>query len=133
MTFYNFYYYVPKSHLESTKTAIFKAGAGIINNYSCCSWETKGEGQFYPEKNSNPYVGTKEKITKVSEYKVETICHKKNLVKIINALKKAHPYEEPAYGAVKLELPITTSPSKSIDAGVRVGKKSVKTLPGKKY
>jgi len=64
-SFYYFYYYTPKSHLKITKQAIFAAGAGLIGNYSCCSWETKGAGQFKPELGSNPayrvqpYIGAK--------------------------------------------------------------------------
>lgn len=102
MVIYYLYYYVPKSHLEKTKTAIFKAGAGNINNYSCCCWQTKGQGQFFPLKNSNPFLGTKGKISRVVEYKVETVCEKRHLTKVIAALKKAHPYEEPALGAILL-------------------------------
>ncbi|EKE00648.1 MAG: hypothetical protein ACD_21C00298G0002 [uncultured bacterium] len=97
-----FYYYVPKSHLESTKKAIFSAGAGRMGNYSCCSWETKGIGQFKPEPRSNAYVGKIGKITVVSEYKVETICQLSKISRIIKALKKSHPYEHPAFGVLKL-------------------------------
>ena len=38
--------YVPSSHLEIVKSAIFTAGAGTIGAYSHCSWEVKGFGQF---------------------------------------------------------------------------------------
>lgn len=100
---YNIYYYVPESHLEQTKTAIFAAGAGKIGNYSCCSWEVKGQGQFRPEDGSDPYIGKLGKIEKVLEYKVETICDGEHLKQIIAALKAAHPYEQPAYGIIKLE------------------------------
>lgn len=31
-------YYVPESHLEITKEAIFKAGAGKVGEYSKCCW-----------------------------------------------------------------------------------------------
>lgn len=102
--FYYFYYYVPKSHLAITKKAIFAAGAGRVGNYSCCSWQTKGVGQFKPELNSNAYIGKVGKITKVEEYKVETLCHFSKIKAVINALQKSHPYELPAWGLVKLEV-----------------------------
>ena len=35
-------YYVPESHLESTKQSIFAAGAGGIGNYEQCAWQVKG-------------------------------------------------------------------------------------------
>ena len=43
-------YYVPESHLESTKLAIFEAGAGGIGNYEHCGWQVLGTGQFKPVK-----------------------------------------------------------------------------------
>ncbi len=100
---YQFYYFVPKSHLEKTKTAIFKAGAGNIGGYSCCSWQTKGIGQFKPSAQNKPYLGKTGKISKVIEYRVETICSKNKIKAIIAALKKDHPYEYPAFGFIKLD------------------------------
>lgn len=103
ITNYHFYYFVPKSHLEQTKQAIFEAGAGNIGNYSSCSWQTKGTGQFRAEASSNPYLGKIGKINSVEEYRVETICPSKLRHKVLDALKKSHPYDEPAYGFIKLE------------------------------
>lgn len=97
-----FYYYVPKSHLEVTKRAIFTAGAGQIDNYSCCAWQTKGTGQFRPGTGSNAYIGKIDKTTQVIEYKVETICPTSKIPQVIAALKKSHPYETPAFGIIKL-------------------------------
>lgn len=99
-----FYYYVPKSHLEATKKAVFTAGAGKMGNYSCCAWQTKGTGQFKPEPKSNAYIGKIGKLSKVIEYKVEVICHISSIKKVIKALKKSHPYEHPAFGVLKLTI-----------------------------
>lgn len=104
MQYYKFFYHVPESHLEATKKAIFDAGAGKMGNYSCCSWEVKGLGQFCPEAGSNPYLGKLGKIEKVIEYKVETICSAECIGQVITALKTAHPYEHPAYGIIKIEF-----------------------------
>ena len=100
---YQFYYYVPKSHLTITKNAIFAAGAGNIGNYSCCAWQTKGLGQFKPDPKSKAYIGKIGKITKVFEYKVETICNYTKIKTITKALKKSHPYEHPAFGFIKID------------------------------
>lgn len=96
------YYYVPRSHLEITKKAIFAAGAGNIGNYSHCAWQTKGTGQFKPGSPSNPYIGKKGKVSKVIEYKVETVCTPATIKNVIKALKNSHPYEHPALGVLKL-------------------------------
>ena len=95
--------FVPKTHLEIVKNAIFEAGAGAIGNYSNCSWEILGEGQFTPFNGSNAFIGEINKLEKVAEYKVETICENEHIHQVILALKKAHPYETPAYEVWKLE------------------------------
>ena len=103
MAHYHFYYYVPESHLQITKEAVFAAGAGKIKKYTACAWETKGQGQYRPEEGSNPYRGTQGIVEKVAEYKVETFCEEKHLAAVVNALKSSHPYENVAYGIIKLE------------------------------
>jgi structural toxin protein (hemagglutinin/hemolysin) RtxA len=99
---YQLYFYVPESHLEAVKNAIFKAGAGQIGNYSHCAWQARGEGQFLPLPGSNPHLGTALELTKVVEYKVETACDEACLSTVIAALKAAHPYETPAFGVTKV-------------------------------
>jgi hypothetical protein len=94
-------FYVPEKNKEEVKQALFDAGAGKFNNYDCCSWETKGTGQFRPLENSKPHLGTQNSLEKVGEYKVEMVCNKKYLDKIIETLLTAHPYEEVAYHILK--------------------------------
>ena len=99
---FHFYVYVPEVAREKVKTAIFEAGAGKIDTYSCCAWQTKGNGQFKPESGSHPYVGSTSRIESVVEYKVETICSFEKLPAVVAAMKSAHPYETPAYGCIQL-------------------------------
>lgn len=99
---YHLYFYVPKSHLEKVKNAIFEAGAGKMGNYDKCSWQTEGLGQFCPLGNSNPHIGAIGNIETVVEYKVETVVAGSIADKVIKALKSAHPYETPAFGLVEL-------------------------------
>ena len=94
---YKIEYYVPESHLEITQKALFNAGAGHIGNYDSCCWTTFGTGQFRPLDGSSPYQGKTNIIEKVKEYKVELICAEKFLKTSIKAMRKAHPYETPAY------------------------------------
>ena len=95
--------FIPESHLESVKSAMFNAGAGKIGDYDCCSWQTLGQGQFRPLANSNPYIGRQDNIELVNEYKIEMVCEDDLVTTVIGALKQAHPYEEPAYDVWKLE------------------------------
>ena len=95
--------HIPETHLELVKNAIFAAGAGKVGNYSHCAWQVLGEGQFLPLANSNAFIGTVNQLEKVAEYKVETICNDSCIHQVIEALKKAHPYETPSYQVWPLE------------------------------
>lgn len=100
---YLLFFLVPETHLEVTKNAIFAVGAGSVDHYSHCAWQTLGEGQFKPLAGSNPYLGELNKLARVPEYKVEIICTKEQIEAAVAALKKAHPYETPAYQVLRLE------------------------------
>lgn len=89
--------FVPNSHTEGVRNAIFEAGAGHIGNYDCCSYNLSGEGTFRALESANPFVGEKNILHKESEMRIETIFPKFLESKIILALLKAHPYEEVAY------------------------------------
>lgn len=90
-------FFVPESHKETVKTAIFEAGAGRYDGYDCCSWESQGMGQFRPLSGSQPFIGEQGQIEQVAEFRVETVCPESKIKQILEALVLAHPYETPAY------------------------------------
>lgn len=100
---YKITFYVPPSHLEEVKNSLFAQGAGKIGAYQHCAWQILGEGQFMPLENANAFIGEKNRLEKLSEYKVEMVCNETNIKAVIAALKKSHPYEEPAYQVTRLE------------------------------
>lgn len=103
---FQLFFYVPETHLEPVKQSVFDAGAGKYNDYDCCCWQVKGSGQFRPLESSRPFIGEQGRIEKVEEYRVEMIVKDELLKGVVKALLAAHPYEEPAYGVLKLtELP----------------------------
>lgn len=89
--------YIPEDALEAVKEAMFAAGAGHFGNYSHCSWQTLGVGQFRPLQGANPAVGEVGKTAKLAEWKVEMIVPENKLCDVVAAYKNAHPYEVPAY------------------------------------
>ena len=95
--------FIPSTHKEEVKNAMFKAGAGQIGSYDCCSFEIEGKGQFRPLSGSNPYLGKKEKLETVKEFRVEMICPDDKIKSVVNAMRDAHPYETPAFDVVRLE------------------------------
>ncbi len=99
---YKLCYYVTESHLETTKQAVFDAGAGRVGDYDSCCWQVKGEGQFRPLPGSRPFLGQPGEVTQIEEYRVEMVCCEKHVSQVITALKTAHPFEEPAYDLVRL-------------------------------
>jgi len=89
--------FVPESHLQAVKDALFEAGAGKIGNYENCCWQTRGQGQFKPLDNSQPYIGQNGQLEKVDEYKVELVVNDDIIKPVIANMIRAHPYEQPAY------------------------------------
>ncbi len=97
---YKLCFYVPESHLEEVKQAVFAAGAGRIGDYDSCCWQVAGEGQFRPLEGSQPFLGQKGSVERVPEYRVEMVCEPSRARQVVAALKSAHPYEEPAWEMV---------------------------------
>ena len=94
--------YVPEENLEIVKSAVFSAGGGEIGNYSHCSWQVKGQGQFKPEPGASPFLGEINKLEKVDEFRLELVCPENNIKNVVQAMIKAHPYETPAYHVVRV-------------------------------
>jgi hypothetical protein len=101
---YKLTFYVPDTHVEVVKTAIFAVGAGRYEAYDSCSWQVLGTGQFRPLENSNPFIGNVDKLETAVEWRVETIVSEDNIHAVIHALKVSHPYETPAFNAIKIEF-----------------------------
>lgn len=98
---YKIVFYVPESHLQPVKQAVFDSGAGKIGNYDQCCWQVLGQGQFRPLAGAQPFIGAVSleqgaPAEEVMEYRVELVCEDALIQQAINALRKAHPYEEPA-------------------------------------
>lgn len=100
---YQLIFYVPVSHIESVKSALFDAGAGRIGDYDRCAWQTLGVGQYRPLVTSNAFIGRKNETTKIGEYKVEMVCSAENIKSVLQALITSHPYETPAYGVLEIK------------------------------
>jgi dinuclear metal center YbgI/SA1388 family protein len=89
--------YVPPANREIVLKALFEEGAGNIGNYSHCSFSSTGTGTFLPNQDANPVIGEKGQLHEGEEGKVEVVLSIHNERQVIQALKKAHPYEEIAY------------------------------------
>jgi len=95
-------FFVPESHVELVKSAVFAAGGGRIGAYDNCSWQVMGQGQFRPLAGSQPFYGQADVVEKVEEWKVELVVADSLIAQVVQALKLAHPYETPAYEVWRL-------------------------------
>jgi hypothetical protein len=99
---YKITFYVPVTHVEQVKHAMFAAGAGRIGDYDCCAWQVLGVGQFRPLAGATPFIGQLNTLEQVAEYKVEMVADDTCLSAAIMALKASHPYQQPAYDVFKV-------------------------------
>ena len=100
---YKIEFYVPHTHVEIVKDALFAAGAGKIGEYDHCCWQVEGTGQFRPSPESHPHIGERGKLETLKEWKVELVCDEEHMARALKTLFLSHPYEEPAYDVWKLE------------------------------
>jgi len=113
MQLYQLIFYVPASHLALVKEALFAAGGGRLGRYEHCCWQVLGQGQFRPLAGSRPAIGQQDCLGYIDEWRGEMICRATALSAVLQALRQAHPYEEPAYAW----WPINQSPSLAPEPG----------------
>lgn len=99
---YKLAFFVPASHVEVVKAAVFAAGGGRIGDYDHCAWQTLGQGQFRPLDGSQPFLGQAGQVEVVEEWKVELVVADELIAQAVAALKQSHPYETPAYDVWRL-------------------------------
>ena len=95
--------FVPTSHADALRNALFNAGAGSIGEYDSCSYNILGEGTFRAGLNTNPYCGTKGELHREDEIRIEVVLPSFKQREVLTALISVHPYEEPVYDLYKLE------------------------------
>ena len=86
--------FVPEDNADEVREALGRAGAGMIGEYSFCSYSIKGIGRFKPGDNANPHIGTAGKLEEVNEERIEVACEKVQAGDILKVIKEVHPYEE---------------------------------------
>ena len=95
--------YVPVSHADVVRDALFAAGCGKIGNYGSCSYNLSGIGTFKAEEGCTPFCGSIGELHREEEVRIETVMPSYIKGRVIRALIEAHPYEEPAYDIYPLK------------------------------
>jgi hypothetical protein len=94
--------FVPREALDTVRDALFEAGAGRIGNYERCSWYTQGTGTFLAGEGSSPALGEVGREQRIAELRLETVFPADRQEEVVEALRRAHPYEEPAFDVYPL-------------------------------
>jgi hypothetical protein len=94
--------FVPPEALDSVRDALFAAGAGRIGEYERCSFYTEGTGTFLGGAETSPTIGERGVEERVPEYRLETVFPAERHDAVVAALRRAHPYEEPAFDVYPL-------------------------------
>lgn len=94
--------FVPLEDADKVREALGSAGAGVMGEYSYCSYSVVGKGRFTPSPQANPHIGQPGVPEIVDEERIEVLCDRSDAKKIIEAMKSAHPYEEVAFDIIPL-------------------------------
>jgi len=95
--------FVPASHADKVREALFSAGAGHIGNYENVSFNSDGKGTFKGNEHAKPFLGEANKLSIEAEIRIETLFEVQDQARIISAMLGVHPYEEVAYDIFPLE------------------------------
>lgn len=90
-------FYVPVADTDAVLDALFDAGAGRIGDYAECAFVMSGTGQFRPLTGADPTIGEVGELERVPENRVELTFPRAIREQVVGALRRAHPYEEPAF------------------------------------
>ena len=110
--------FVPEEHVDKVRAAMCRAGAGVIGEYSYCSFQTPGTGTFIPSDEASPFSGKTGSLNKEPEMRLEVLVPERSLGNVLAAMKIAHPYEEVAHDVYRLANP-----------GIRYGMGRIGELP----
>ena len=102
MSMYKVVVFVPVANADEMRQAIGDAGGGKIGNYSHASFSVRGTGRFKPLDSAHPAIGEVGKLEEVEEERIEFVCGEDALKGVLAAIRRVHPYEEPAIHVSKL-------------------------------
>jgi hypothetical protein len=95
--------FVPEENVDAVAEALAGAGAGVIGDYTECTFRSPGTGTFRGSEEANPYLGEKGRLERVQEVRVETVVPAHAVGRAVDAVTAAHPYEEVAMDIYSVE------------------------------
>jgi len=95
--------FVPEESVDGVVLALSEVGAGVIGDYTECTFRTRGTGTFRGGDETNPYLGESGRLEKVDEVRIETVVAGHLAGRAAEAATAAHPYEEIALDVYPVE------------------------------
>ena len=95
--------FVPEENADALADALSEAGAGVIGEYTHCTFRTPGTGTFLGGEGTNPYLGERGRLERVEELRLETVVSAHAAARAVAAVRASHPYEEPAFDVYPVE------------------------------
>ena len=89
--------FVPEENVDTLADALTEAGAGVIGEYTHCTFRSPGTGTFFGGELTNPHAGEKGRLERVPELRLETVVPAHLAPRAEASAHAAHPYEEPAH------------------------------------
>ncbi len=89
--------FVPPDDADAVVSALAAAGAGTIGNYEACAFRADGFGTFRAGPGTNPHAGAAGADNREPEVRIEINVPAARRDAVAAALRRAHPYEEPAF------------------------------------
>lgn len=90
-------FFCPSEAANEVIDACSEVGAGHIGLYRRCAFMNPGTGSFLGEEGSRPAIGVAGEIEEVEEMRVEMVLPPSRQQAVVNAIRRTHPYEEPAF------------------------------------
>lgn len=97
--------FIPEENVEQIISAVGEIGAGVIGNYSYCSFRSEGTGTFLPDKDASPHTGRVGELNQERESRLEVLVAPDILNRVIEIMIDVHPYEEVAYDVYEVQNP----------------------------
>ncbi len=95
--------FVPPASADALRSALSRAGAGVIGHYSECSFGVVGQGTFKGDETTSPTIGEAGRFERVEELRMEMVVPRDRLEPTLATLHRVHPYETPAFDVYRLE------------------------------
>ena len=93
---------VPEEYKNSITEVFNKYGIGRTEKYDSYITYSYVTSSWRPLENSKPFRGRLNELHEEKEIKIETICPKDIIEKVVGEIKKVHPYEEPVINAIPI-------------------------------